>query len=119
MNIDTYRDYCLAKRGVTEGLPFGPDNLVLKVMGKMFSIASLDEVPLRVNLKCDPDRALQLREEYENHILPGYHMNKKHWNTLILDNHLHPELVFELIDHSYELVVSNLSRKQKEELENL
>ncbi|GAA4313000.1 MmcQ/YjbR family DNA-binding protein [Pontixanthobacter gangjinensis] len=119
MNIDTFRDYCLAKKGVTEGLPFGPDNLVLKVMGKMFSIVSLDEVPLRANLKCDPERAIELREEYEENILPGYHMNKQHWNTLVLDGRLDPKLVFELIDHSYELVVNGLTAKLKKELEDL
>lgn len=119
MNIDSFRDYCLTKKGVTEELPFGPDTLVFKVMGKMFALASLDEVPLRVNLKCDPDKALQLREEHEDSILPGYHMNKQHWNTLILDGRLNPKLVFELTDHSYELVVAGLSNKLKQELKNL
>ncbi len=119
MNIDTFRNYCLAKKGVTEDLPFGPDNLVFKVMGKMFSIVSLDEVPLRANLKCDPERAIQLREEYDGAILPGYHMNKQHWNTLVLDHRLDPALIFELIDHSYELVVDSLTKKLKKELENL
>lgn len=119
MNIDTFRDYCLSKKGVSEGLPFGPDNLVIKVMGKMFTIASLDEVPLRVNLKCDPERAIELREEFEDNILPGYHMNKQHWNTLILDGRLDPKLVFELIDHSYDLVVASLTKKLKKELEDL
>ncbi len=119
MNIDTFRDYCLTKNGVTEGLPFGPDNLVLKVMGKMFSIVSLDEVPLRANLKCNPERAIELREEFEDNILPGYHMNKQHWNTLILDGRLDPKLIFELIDHSYELVVNGLTLKLKKELEEL
>lgn len=119
MNIDTFRNYCLSKKGVTEDLPFGPDNLVFRVMGKMFSIVSLDEVPLRANLKCDPDRAIELREEYEGSVLPGYHMNKQHWNTLVLDSRLDPKLVFELIDHSYVLVVDSLSKKLKKELEDL
>lgn len=119
MNIDSFRDYCLHKKGVTEGLPFGPDNLVLKVMGKMFSIVSLDDVPLRANLKCDPERAIELREKYEENILPGYHMNKQHWNTLVLDGRLDPKLVFELIDHSYELVVNGLTANLKKELEDL
>lgn len=119
MNIDTFRNYCLAKKGVTEDLPFGPDNLVFKVMGKMFSIVSLDEVPLRANLKCDPERAIELREEHDGSILPGYHMNKQHWNTLVLDANLDPKLVFELIDHSYELVVEGLPGKLKKELEDL
>lgn len=119
MNIDTFRDYCLNKKGVTEELPFGPDTLVFKVMGKMFALASLDEVPLRANLKCDPEKALELREEYEDSILPGYHMNKQHWNTIILDGRLNPKFVFELIDHSYELVVDGLTTKLKKELNNL
>jgi predicted DNA-binding protein (MmcQ/YjbR family) len=118
MDIDTFRDYCLAKKGVTEGLPFGPDNLVFKVMGKMFSIVSMDEIPLRANLKCDPERAISLREEFEENILPGYHMNKQHWNTLILDNQLDPKLIFELIDHSYDLVVAGLTTKLRKELED-
>lgn len=119
MNIDTFRDYCLAKKGVTEELPFGPDNLVFKVMGKMFALASLDEVPLRANLKCDPDRAIELREEFDGLILPGYHMNKQHWNTCILDYSMDPKLIFELIDHSYDLVVGGLNTKLRKELENL
>ncbi|TBW30040.1 MmcQ/YjbR family DNA-binding protein [Gramella sp. KN1008] len=119
MNIDSIRDYCLDKKGVTEGLPFGPDVLVFKVMGKMFALVSLDEVPLRVNLKCDPERAIELREEYDGAILPGYHMNKQLWNTLILDHRLDPKLVFELIDHSYDLIVESLTKKLKKELEDL
>ena len=119
MDIETYRDYCLSKKGVTEGLPFGPDNLVLKLMGKIFSIASLDEVPLRVNLKCDPERAISLREEHPENILPGYHMNKAHWNTLVLDGSLQKTLIFELIDHSYDLIREGLTKKLKEELDLL
>ncbi|MGY5847878.1 MmcQ/YjbR family DNA-binding protein [Salegentibacter sp. HM20] len=119
MDIETFRNYCLSKKGVTEELPFGPDTLVFKVMGKMFALAGLDEVPLSVNLKCDPERAIELRETYEEHILPGYHMNKKHWNSLILDGYLEKKLVFELIDHSYKLVVSGLTKKQQQELQNL
>ncbi|QED38241.1 MmcQ/YjbR family DNA-binding protein [Antarcticibacterium arcticum] len=119
MNIETFRDYCLEKKGVTEGLPFGPDDLVLKVMGKMFTIASLDEVPLRVNLKCDPEKAISLREEYPDNIFPGYHMNKKLWNTLILDGRLSNSFIFELIDHSYDLVVLGLTKKLQKELQDL
>jgi len=119
MNIDTFRDYCLHKKGVTENLPFGPDALVFKVMDKMFALVSLNDVPLRANLKCDPERAIGLREEFEEHIFPGYHMNKQHWNTLVLDGRLDPKLVFELIDHSYELVVNGLTVKLKKELEDL
>lgn len=78
MHIDTFRNYCLSKKAATEDLPFGPDNLVFKIMGKMFALTSLDQLPLRANLKCDPDKALELREEYPNNVLPGYHMNKTH-----------------------------------------
>jgi len=119
MSIDEFRDYCLLKRGVSEHLPFGPDSLVFKVMGKIFSIASLDEVPLRVNFKCDPDRATQLREEYPETITPGYHMNKRHWNTLVMHGEIPLELTKELIDHSYDLVVAGLTKKLKRELDSL
>lgn len=119
MNIETFRNYCLSKKGVTEELPFGPDTLVFKVMGKMFALAGLDTMPLSINLKCDPDRTLDLRENYGSHILPGYHMNKKHWNSLILDGYLNQALVLELIDHSYDLVVQSLTKKLQQELEDL
>lgn len=118
MNIETFRNYCLEKKGVTEELPFGPDTLVFKVMGKMFATAALDEVPLRVNLKCDPDRAVQLREEFPEAILPGYHMNKKHWNTVIPETDLPNSLIFGLIDHSFDLVFSGLPKKAQKELED-
>ena len=81
MDLEEFREVCLAKPGATEGTPFGPDNIVFKVGGKMFALASLDEVPPRVNLKCDPDLALEFRDRYEE-VRPGYHMNKKHWNTV-------------------------------------
>lgn len=119
MNIDTFRNYCLKKKGVTESLPFGPDTLVFKVMDKMFALTNLNEVPLRANLKCDPERAVELREAHEDNILPGYHMNKQHWNTLILDSRLDPKLVFELTDHSYDLVIAGLTKKLKKQLEDL
>ncbi|MFC4096168.1 MmcQ/YjbR family DNA-binding protein [Euzebyella saccharophila] len=118
MNIEAFRDYCLAKKGVTEELPFGPDALVFKVLGKMFALSALDRLPSQVNLKCDPDRAILLREEHDGAIIPGYHMNKVHWNTVML-NEVPPQLITELIDHSYELVVSKLTKKLKSELENL
>jgi len=118
MNIEEFRNYCLAKKGVTEELPFGPDALVFKVMGKMFALSALDRIPPQVNLKCDPERALALREEYDGHIIPGYHMSKKHWNTLYLEQ-LPPGLIQELIDHSYDLVVAKLTKKLKDELNTL
>lgn len=96
---------CQMKPGATESTPFGPEHLVFKIDGKMFALASLDKFPPQVNLKCDPDRALELRDRYEA-IMPGYHMNKRHWNTLILDGSLPDKLIRDLIDHSYQLVVA-------------
>jgi len=112
MNIEEFRQYCLSKKGVTENLPFGPDTLVFKVMGKMFALSGLERLPAQVNLKCDPERAISLREEYDGEIIPGYHMSKVHWNTLILES-LPPKLIIELTDHSYELVVSKFPKKLK------
>lgn len=104
MNIEQLQEYCLSKPGVEETTPFGPDNLVYKVNGKMFLLAGLDNQPLRFNVKCDPDKAIELREEHPRHVLPGYHMNKKHWNTIVVDGRLHDRVLKEFIDHSYELV---------------
>ena len=115
MNLDDLRNHCLAKAAVTEELPFGPDTLVFKVAGKMFALTGLDEVDLRVNLKCDPERSVQLRERHEE-IKPGWHMNKTHWNTVYIeDGDLRDELVYELIDHSYDLVKASLTKKVKAE----
>ena len=118
MNIEEFREYCLAKKGVSEGLPFGPDALVFKVMDKMFATLALVRTPPQANLKCDPERAIALREEYDGTIIPGYHMSKVHWNTLFLES-LPPKLIMELIDHSYDLVVAKLPKKLKTELEGL
>ena len=115
MNLEAFREYCLNKPGATEGTPFGPDTLVFKVGGKIFAIASLDDVPARVNLKCDPDLALELRDRYEQ-VRPGYHMNKKHWNTVELDSGIPDRELRKMIDHSYELVVKSLPRKLREGL---
>jgi len=102
MNIEDLRKYCIDKPGTTEGFPFGDDTLVFKVEGKIFALLNL-EGETRINLKCDPDRAIALREEYDS-IIPGYHMNKKHWNTVIIEESLPDILVREMIDHSYHLV---------------
>ncbi|ARA92015.1 MmcQ-like protein [Rhodothermaceae bacterium RA] len=115
MHLDALRAYCLAKTGATEELPFGEDVLVFKVMGKMFALTNLTWLPPGVNLKCDPARAVELRERYDA-VRPGYHMNKTHWNTVMLDGSLPPELVRALIDHSYELVVRGLRRADREAL---
>ncbi|MFZ4765856.1 MAG: MmcQ/YjbR family DNA-binding protein [Roseimicrobium sp.] len=115
MILADFLSYCLSLPGVEETTPFGPEVLVYKVGGKMFALALPDEFPHRVNLKCDPERALELRDRYED-ITPGYHMNKKHWNSLNLEGRLPTALVRELIDHSYQLVVASLSKKIRESL---
>ena len=112
MHADDVREVLLSKEHVSEETPFGPEVLVYKVGGKMFALLTIEEVPVRMNLKCDPVRALELREQYEQ-IQPGFHMNKKHWNTITCDDILDPQRVHELIDHSYDLVVSKMSKKER------
>jgi predicted DNA-binding protein (MmcQ/YjbR family) len=115
MNSESFRAYCLAKAAATEGAPFGPDHIVFKVKDKMFALLGLDEVPTRVNLKCDPDLALDLRDRYEQ-VEPGYHMNKKHWNTVVLDGVIPDRELREMIDHSYQLVVASLPKSKRKAL---
>lgn len=103
MNIESLREYCLSKPDVEEALPFGPDTLVFKVHGKIFLLTGLDEEKLRFNVKCDPDKAIELREEFPC-VLPGYHMNKKHWNTVVVDGSVSSKQLKEWIDYSYDLV---------------
>lgn len=117
MDIEYYRDYCLAKKGVTEEFPFDQNILVFKVMGKMFALCDVD-LFVSINLKCDPERAVELREKHDG-IIPGYHMSKKHWNTVMMNGTVPDSLTKELIDHSYELVVSGLTKKLQEELKAL
>jgi predicted DNA-binding protein (MmcQ/YjbR family) len=112
MNIEEFRAYCLSKKFVMEDFPFGIDTLVFKVKGKIFAIAGLNDDSLKVNHKCDPERALELRDEYAE-IKPGYHMNKKHWNTIEFESRLSSKLLKELIDHSYDLVVLSLPLKDR------
>jgi predicted DNA-binding protein (MmcQ/YjbR family) len=119
MHIEDFRNYCLSKKGVTESFPFDEHTLVFKVMGKMFAICGLERIPSQVNLKCDPERSVELRTNYDGLILPGWHMSKLHWNTVIIESNLSPKLITELIDHSYNLVVAKLTKKLKEELKNL
>ena len=114
MDLEAFRKYCLSKKGVSEGFPFGEDTLVFKVMGKIFAITSFEQ-PLSVNLKCDPEKAVELRESYED-VQPGYHMNKKHWNTVNFEGEISVRELKEMTDHSYELVVNSLPKKLKEEL---
>ena len=104
MHVEWVRDFCLSFEDVEECQPFGPENLVYKIKGKMFLLISLDQIPPRINVKTDPDKSEELRETYPDNILPGFHMNKKHWNTLVLNTRLSPALVQELIRASYELV---------------
>jgi len=122
MHIEQLRDFCITKKGVTEHFPFDEVTLVFKVMNKMFALTGLDaweKGEQKINLKCDPDKAEELREEYEG-ILPGWHMNKRLWNTVTINSaDVSDALVFELIDHSYDLVVKGLSKKARTELENL
>ena len=117
MNIEEFRDYCLSFPGVTEGFPFDESTLVFKVMGKMFAITGIDNFEF-INLKCDPERAIILREQHEE-IKPGWHMSKIHWNSVYPNGSLDDELIRELIDHSYELIVDSLPKNKKEELKNL
>jgi predicted DNA-binding protein (MmcQ/YjbR family) len=107
--IEALQAYCLSKRAVTESFPFDETTLVFKVHNKMFALLSLEEDPLRINLKCDPETALELREEYLQ-VTPGYHMNKKHWNTVVIQD-LPWKLLQEWIDHSYDLVWNSLPKK--------
>jgi len=111
MNIEEFRDYCLAKPGVTEEMPFGPDTLVFKVGGKVFALTDINTFS-SINLKCDPERAIALRDQFES-IKAGYHMNKKHWNTVVLDSQISNSLLLELIDHSYHLVYSGLKKSEQ------
>ena len=109
MDLAQFREYCLSKAQATESTPFGPDVLVFKVSGKMFALAALDEVPTALNLKCDPDLALDLRDRYEQ-VTPGYHMNKRHWNTVEIDGGIPDAELRKMIDHSYDLVAKRLRK---------
>jgi len=115
MNIEQFREYCLSKKGVTEDFPFDEVTLCLRVGGKIFAITGLDSEHFTVNLKCDPDFALELREQHPE-VQPGWHMNKKHWNTVDFEGALDERLLRQLIDHSYEMVVKSLKKAEREEL---
>ncbi len=118
MTLEELQAYLLKKRGTTEEMPFGPTTLVFKVKGKMFALIAWQDTPLRINLKCDPADALALRAQYDA-VLPGYHMNKKHWNTVILDNSIPHEELLEMIDDSYDLVVKKLKKADRLELQKM
>jgi predicted DNA-binding protein (MmcQ/YjbR family) len=115
MNIEEFRAYCLSKKYVLESFPFDEKTLVFKVAGKMFALVGLEHQPSKVNLKCNPEKAIILREEYED-IIAGFHMNKKHWNTIAIESRLPNKLIVELIDHSYNLVIKSLTKKKQKEL---
>jgi predicted DNA-binding protein (MmcQ/YjbR family) len=112
MDLDKIRSYCLKKKGVTETLPFNEDIPVYKVMGKMFLLSNLTP-PVSINIKCDPELAVELREKYEA-VSPGFHMNKLHWNTVMLDGSISDKYIYEWIDLSYQLIVNGLSKKEKD-----
>lgn len=118
MNVEKFREICITKKGVEEAFPFTESALVFKVMGKMFAICDIDNYT-GFALKCDPERAIELREEYPHGVLPGYHLNKKHWNTIKVDEGVPESLMEELIHHSYDLVVASLTKKLKKELDEL
>jgi predicted DNA-binding protein (MmcQ/YjbR family) len=118
MNIEELRSHCLNKKGVEETLPFGPETLVYKVMGKVFLLTGLDSQPIEFNVKCEPDKAIELRERFSC-VLPGYHMNKKHWNTIVDDGSVSSNQLRQWIDDSYNLIVESLPKKLKAELESL
>lgn len=116
MNIEEVRDYCISLAAVEESTPFGPDVLVYKVANKMFAAIGLDGIEARVNLKCDPERAIDLRDHYDD-IIPGYHMSKKHWNSVYTERGLEASFIRELVDHSYDLVFRKLPKKIRVEIE--
>src|SRR5256885_3406640 len=110
MNIETLREYCLSKKAVTEDFPFGESTFVFRVKNKIFLLVSLDANPLQFNAKCEPGKAIELREQYDS-IQPGYHMNKKHWNTVVINGSIPSALIKEMIDDSYNLIVESLPKK--------
>lgn len=118
MNIEQFCDYCLAKKGVAEDFPFGETTLCMKVSGKIFAITGLDGEQFSVNLKCAPDYALELREQYPE-VQPGFHMNKKHWNTVDFEGSLDDRMLKQLIDHSYDQVVKSLKKLERAMVEGL
>ena len=118
MNIEEFRDYCLSKKGVTESFPFDETTLVFKVMNKMFALTDTEE-DFKINIKCDPEKAIDLREKYTETVFPGYHMNKKLWNTVVVDGTIPDRILYDWIDDSYSLIVSSLPKIKKQELENM
>lgn len=115
MNLKQFREYCLSKKGVTEDFPFDETTIVFRVGGKIFALTNVEQLPFTFNLKCEPEKAIELREKYSC-IIPGWHMNKKHWNTIEPDNSISLKVLKELVDHSYELVFKSLKKSEKENI---
>jgi predicted DNA-binding protein (MmcQ/YjbR family) len=115
MDLESIRKYCLEKKSAKESFPFGDTTLVFKVSGKIFLLMSLDSLPLQFNIKCDPEKAEELRETYSS-VIPAFHMNKKHWNTIILDGQVNAKQIREMIDDSYVLVIRSLPLKERKKL---
>jgi predicted DNA-binding protein (MmcQ/YjbR family) len=115
MNVEMISEYCLSKKGVVENFPFDEETLVFKVGGKMFALIPLEKIPLQINLKCDPEKAMELREQYED-VQPGWHMSKTYWNTILLDGNIRWSDLKEWIDHSYDEVVEGLKKSEREKL---
>jgi predicted DNA-binding protein (MmcQ/YjbR family) len=113
MNVEEIRDYCLAKKRVEESFPFDNETLVFKAGGKIFLLMGINANPIQFNVKCEPQKAIDLREKYSC-VLPGYHMNKAHWNTIVCDGRATKKLIFEWIDHSYDLIIRSLPKKQRD-----
>ncbi len=115
MNLEIIREYCLRKKGVTENFPFDEETLVFKVLEKMFLLTNINDIEISVNLKCDPELAIEWRERYES-VQPGYHMNKKYWNTVAYTGEFSEKEFLQMIDHSYEEVVKGMSKKMQQQL---
>ena len=115
MNIETISEYCLLKKGAVEDFPFDEETLVFKVGGKMFALIPLEKIPLQINLKCDPEKAMELREQFED-VQSGWHMSKKYWNTVILDGNIRWNDLKEWIDHSYNEVVKGLKKSERDKI---
>jgi len=115
MNVETISEYCLRKKGAVEDFPFDEETLVFKVRGKMFALIPLEKIPLQINLKCNPEKAMELREQYED-VQPGWHMSKKYWNTIILEGNIRWSDLKEWIDHSYNEVVMGLKKSERDKI---
>lgn len=118
MNVEEFRNYCLSKIGVTEHFPFDETTLVFKVMDKMFALTDTED-DFKINIKCDPEKAIELREKYPERVLPGYHMNKNLWNTVIIDGLISDKVIYKWIDRSYDLIVGKLPKIKRDEMKRL